>query len=69
MSPILSEIYSAKKVNEKLEPYLILVFGSRAKGTDRVDSDRDIAYLSHQKVEKYNRFMLGQELAAWIDKA
>ncbi|WP_370630147.1 nucleotidyltransferase domain-containing protein [Fictibacillus sp. 18YEL24] len=30
----------------KLNPYLIVVFGSTAKGTDRVDSDLDIAYLS-----------------------
>jgi uncharacterized protein len=55
-------------LSEKLDPYLIVVFGSTAKGTDRVDSDLDIAYLSDQKIEKYDRFMLGQELAALINK-
>ncbi|MGA4722148.1 type VII toxin-antitoxin system MntA family adenylyltransferase antitoxin [Fictibacillus nanhaiensis] len=55
-------------LNEKLNPYLIVVFGSTAKGTDRVDSDLDIAYLSDQKIEKYERFMLGQELASLINK-
>jgi uncharacterized protein len=55
-------------LNEKLNPYLIVVFGSTAKGTDRVDSDLDIAYLSDQKIEKYERFMLSQELAALINK-
>ena len=55
-------------LKEKLDPYLIVVFGSMAKGTDRVDSDLDIAYLSDQNTEKYDRFMAGQELAALIDK-
>jgi uncharacterized protein len=55
-------------LNEKLNSYLIIVFGSTAKGTDRVDSDLDIAYLSDQQIEKYDRFMLGQELAALINK-
>lgn len=55
-------------LNEKLDPYLIIVFGSTAKGTDRVDSDLDIAYLSDQTIEKYDRFMLSQELAALINK-
>ncbi|MET3727046.1 putative nucleotidyltransferase [Fictibacillus halophilus] len=55
-------------LTEKLSPYLIVVFGSTAKGTDRVDSDLDIAYLSDQKIEKYDRFMMGQELATMINK-
>lgn len=55
-------------LNEKLDPFLIVVFGSTAKGTDRVDSDLDIAYLSDQTIEKYDRFMLSQELAALINK-
>ncbi|MGM0806881.1 MAG: type VII toxin-antitoxin system MntA family adenylyltransferase antitoxin [Bacillota bacterium] len=55
-------------LSEKLDPYLIVVFGSTAKGIDRVDSDLDIAYLSDHKIEKYDRFILGQELAALINK-
>ncbi|MBH0171451.1 nucleotidyltransferase domain-containing protein [Fictibacillus sp. 18YEL24] len=55
-------------LSEKLGPYLIIVFGSTAKGIDRVDSDLDIAYLSDHKIEKYDRFILGQELATLINK-
>ncbi|MBH0158611.1 nucleotidyltransferase domain-containing protein [Fictibacillus sp. 5RED26] len=55
-------------LREKLDPYLIVVFGSTAKGTERVDSDLDLAYLSNHKLEKYDRFMVSQELAALVNK-
>ncbi|MTH54957.1 nucleotidyltransferase domain-containing protein [Bacillus mangrovi] len=55
-------------MKEKINPYLIVLFGSAAKGTDRKDSDYDLAYLSDQVLGMYDRFMLAQELAAIVNR-
>lgn len=51
-----------------LSPSLVYVFGSHSKGTDRPDSDIDIAYVSDQKLTSYERFMLAQQLATLLNK-
>ncbi|MBP2242011.1 putative nucleotidyltransferase [Cytobacillus eiseniae] len=50
-------------INEKLNPYFIILFGSFAKGIEREDSDIDIAYFSAKQLSSYERFMLAGELA------
>ncbi|MBT2655405.1 nucleotidyltransferase domain-containing protein [Bacillus sp. ISL-18] len=56
-------------LNENLSPFLIVLFGSRVKGTFHNESDIDIAYLSDNKVlDKYEIFMLSQELAARLGR-
>jgi uncharacterized protein len=56
-------------LNEKLSPFLIVLFGSMAKGTFHTESDIDIAYLSDNTVlDKYEVFMLSQELAAKLGR-
>lgn len=35
-------------LQEKLSPYLVVLFGSTVKGTLRNDSDLDIAFLAEQ---------------------
>jgi uncharacterized protein len=53
---------------DKLDPYLIKLFGSTVKGTTHKDSDIDIAYLSDRSIDEYERFMIAQELAAKLDR-
>jgi predicted nucleotidyltransferase len=48
---------------EKLNPDLIYIFGSFAKGELRDDSDIDIAFLSSKEFDEYEIFLLGQKLA------
>ncbi len=48
---------------DKVEPYLIILFGSLAKGYARANSDIDIAYLSDMELDEYEIFMIAQELA------
>ncbi|GGB69634.1 type VII toxin-antitoxin system MntA family adenylyltransferase antitoxin [Fictibacillus barbaricus] len=55
-------------LREKIDPYLMVLFGSAAKGTDRSDSDIDIAFLSDRDLDDYDRFMLSQDLASLIHK-
>ncbi|OSX90641.1 nucleotidyltransferase domain-containing protein [Bacillus cereus] len=52
-----------EKLQETVNPYWIIVFGSTAEGRERDDSDIDIAYLSDIKLGNYKRFLLAQELA------
>lgn len=56
-----------KKINdfliEKINPYLIYLFGSSVKGNFREDSDIDIAFLSDEEYSDYEIFMMAQELA------
>lgn len=52
---------------EKISPTLIYIFGSTVKGTANMNSDIDIAYLSNQKMDEYETFMLAQELAGKIN--
>ncbi|TLS38603.1 type VII toxin-antitoxin system MntA family adenylyltransferase antitoxin [Pseudalkalibacillus caeni] len=53
---------------QKLSPSLIYLFGSTAKGTDRPDSDIDIAFLTKKTIDDYNRFLLAQELASTLNR-
>ena len=48
---------------EKVNPYLIYIFGSSVKGIFREDSDIDIAVLSDEDISDYDLFMIAQELA------
>lgn len=59
-----------KVLLDKLNPYLIIVFGSAAEDRMRPDSDIDVAYLAGhgQKVDEYDRFMLAQEMAGILDR-
>lgn len=52
----------------KLDPEYVLLFGSFAKGTERKDSDMDIAYSSSKRLSDYERFMLSQELASVLKR-
>lgn len=58
---------SVNKINdflvEKLNPYLIYIFGSAVKGNFKDDSDIDIAFLSNSDFSQYDLFMISQELA------
>ena len=47
----------------ELDPSLLFLFGSRAKGGFRGDSDLDLAYLSVQDITEYDQYMLAQKLA------
>lgn len=44
--------------------YLVILFGSYAKGQARAESDFDIAYLGAKELDSYEIFMLAQEMAA-----
>lgn len=50
-------------IQTKLNPDFILLFGSFAKGTNRADSDIDLAFFSKQQLSSYERFILAGELA------
>jgi predicted nucleotidyltransferase len=55
-------------LTEKISPYLLIIFGSTAKGTIHDKSDIDIAFLSdHIKIDKYEQFMIAQDLAAKVN--
>lgn len=52
-----------------IDPSFIIVFGSFAKGTPHQESDIDIGfYVKHKKLEKYEIFMLAQELATILKR-
>lgn len=52
----------------KLSPSLIYLFGSTVKGTLHNGSDIDIAFLSDEKLDKYDLFMMAQELAEKVKR-
>lgn len=52
-----------------IDPWLIILFGSYAKGRARDESDIDIAFLTDQKVDEYQSFCIAQELAGLIGKS
>ncbi|MFF3024400.1 nucleotidyltransferase domain-containing protein [Gottfriedia sp. NPDC057948] len=52
-----------KVLIKKINPYVIILFGSAAENRMRLDSDLDLAYLSDTKLSNYERFLLSQELA------
>jgi len=47
----------------QVQPAFVMVFGSFAQGTQREDSDLDIAYFSEKNLTNYERFLLAGELA------
>lgn len=57
-----------KLLQKKAAAWLIILFGSYAKGCEREDSDVDVAYLSDFESDGYENFMLGQEIAVAIGK-
>ena len=50
-------------IQNKIDPDFIILFGSFAKGTSRLDSDIDLAYFSKKQLSSYERFLLANELA------
>lgn len=50
-------------IQNKLNPAFIILFGSFVKGTNRIDSDIDLAYFSKEPLSSYERFLLASELA------
>lgn len=54
---------------EKLSPFLITLFGSTVRGNVHSESDIDIAFLSdHRELDKYEVFMIAQELASKLNR-
>jgi predicted nucleotidyltransferase len=52
-----------------IQPSFILIFGSFVKGTTHQESDIDIGfYAKDKKIDKYEIFMLAQELAALLKR-
>ena len=52
-----------QSIQKKVNADFILLFGSFAKGTNRPDSDIDLAYFSKEQLSSYERFLLTGELA------
>lgn len=52
-----------KLIQTKINPDFIVLFGSFAKGTNRPDSDIDLAYFSKKQLSSYERFIVAGELA------
>ncbi len=52
---------------DKITPLFIILFGSRVTGRVNKDSDIDIAFLSEKEMDKYELFLIAQELAATIN--
>ena len=50
-------------INEQLATDFIILFGSFANGTEREDSDIDLAYFSKKRLSSYERFLLAGQLA------
>lgn len=50
-------------IQNKINPAFIILFGSFAKGTNRIDSDIDLAFFSKEQLSSYERFLLASELA------
>jgi predicted nucleotidyltransferase len=46
-----------------LNPKLIIIFGSFAKGETTKDSDLDIAFYSQSEIDNYQRWLLAGDLA------
>ncbi len=70
-----SKMLDQEKINlinqlivNKFKAYLIILFGSWARGTARADSDVDIGFLSDGICTSYDIFMAAQELAGLLGK-
>lgn len=58
-----------KFLHTHIQPSFIIIFGSFAKGTSHRESDIDIGfYAKNKKIDKYEIFMLAQELAALLKR-
>ena len=55
-------------IRQRTGAFLIILFGSYAKGLARGDSDIDIAYAGEQTLSAYDNFMLAQELAVLLGR-
>ncbi len=55
-------------LRQRAAAYLIIVFGSYAKGLARSDSDIDIAYAGEKTLSAYENFLLAQELAVLLGR-
>ncbi len=53
---------------ENVSPFFIILFGSTVKGTMKNNSDFDIAFLSKKEFDKYQLFMISEELAAKLNR-
>mgnify|MGYP006428546667 CR=1 FL=1 len=49
---------------EELQAELIYLFGSYASGKARDDSDLDLAFLTSEEIDDYQRFLTAQKLAS-----
>lgn len=56
-------------MNSIIDPWIIILFGSYAKGNAREESDVDIAFLTDQKVEEYESFCMAQTLSETLGKS
>ncbi|RAK08172.1 putative nucleotidyltransferase [Halanaerobium saccharolyticum] len=52
---------------EELKAELIYLFGSYASGKARDDSDLDLAFLTPEKIDDYQRFLTAQKLASELN--
>lgn len=50
-------------LNNSIDPWLIILFGSYAKGVAHKESDVDIAFMTDQEIDEYQSFCIAQELA------
>ena len=55
-------------LRERLNPYLIMLFGSAARGEMHAGSDVDIAFLSDMVGDEAKLFFIAQELAAELNR-
>jgi predicted nucleotidyltransferase len=53
-------------LEQALQPYLVMLFGSAVNGRMRPDSDIDIAFLSDRQISSYQQFLIAQELAGLL---
>lgn len=63
---MLNENLFKKAINilvENLNPQIIYLFGSAARGELREDSDIDIAFLTDLQISNYERFILSSKIA------
>ena len=52
---------------EELKAELIYLFGSYASGKARDDSDLDLAFLTSEEIDDYQRFLTAQKLASRLN--
>jgi len=52
---------------DELKAELIYLFGSYASGKVRDDSDLDLAFLTQEKIDDYQRFLTAQNLASELN--